>query len=77
MQAYFFKKLRQFWLYLSRHIVLLLIYVLLPLLLAWFIYAVFMASLPRDLAIGVVDFDKSPASKEALFMIDSSAVVRI
>lgn len=77
MQAYFFKKLRQFWLYLSRHIVLLLIYVVLPLLLAWFIYAVFMASLPRDLAIGAVDFDKSPSSKEALFMIDSSAAVHI
>lgn len=77
MQAYLFKKLRQFWLYLSRHIVLLLIYVLLPLLLAWFIYAVFMASLPRDLAIGAVDFDKSPSSKEALFMIDSSAAVHI
>lgn len=62
---------------LSTHKVLFLIYVVLPLLIGWFIYAVFMASLPRDLPIGVVDFDKSVESKEALFMIDSSAAVKI
>lgn len=62
---------------LSTHKVLFLIYVVLPLLIGWFIYAVFMASLPRDLPIGVVDFDRSTESKEALFMIDSSAAVKI
>lgn len=62
---------------LSTHKVLFLIYVVLPLLIGWFIYAVFMASLPRDLPIGVVDFDRSAESKEALFMIDSSAAVKI
>ena len=62
---------------LSTHKVLFLIYVVLPLLIGWFIYAVFMASLPRDLPIGVVDFDKSVESKETLFMIDSSAAVKI
>ncbi|MGX3045575.1 ABC transporter permease [Helicobacter sp. T3_23-1056] len=62
---------------LSRHKVLCLIYVVLPLLVGWFIYAVFMASLPRDLPIGVVDFDRSVASDEALFMIDSSATTKI
>lgn len=62
---------------LSTHKVLCLIYVVLPLLVGWFIYAVFMASLPRNLPIGIVDFDKSISSNEALFMIDSSAAVKI
>lgn len=62
---------------LSTHKVLFLIYAVLPLLVGWFIYAVFMASLPRNLPIGVVDFDRSVLSNEALFMIDSSVAVKI
>lgn len=71
------KKLRQLWRYLWRHKVLVLIFFALPLLLAWFIYAVFYASLPRELPIGVVDFDKTPSSKQALFMVDSAPAVQI
>ena len=78
-KARFFRKfaLKEALRCLSTHKVLFLIYVVLPLLIGWFIYAVFMASLPRDLPIGVVDFDRSVESKEALFMIDSSAAVKI
>jgi len=71
------KKLRQFWKFLSRRFVLFLLYFVLPILIGWFMYAVFSASLPRDLPIGLVDLDNTSASADVRFNINASPTMYI
>ena len=71
------KLIIQLWKFLSRRKVLFLIYFVLPLLIAWFIYAVFMASLPRDLPVGVVDLDHSSASYELIYNANNLPAMKI
>ena len=63
--------------FIAKHKVLFLIYCVLPLFIGWFIYAVFMASLPRDLPVGIVDLDHSHASYEAIFNINALPTMQI
>lgn len=70
-------KIHQIWLFLSKRSILFLIYFVLPLLIAWFIYAVFSASLPRNLPIGVVNLDKSTLSDEVIFSVNASPGMQI
>lgn len=71
------KKLRQLWKFLSRRFVLFLLYFVLPILVGWFMYAIFSASLPRDLPIGLVDLDRTSASAEVVFAINASPTMYI
>ncbi len=71
------KKIIQLWKFLTRRKVLFLVYFILPLLLAWFIYAIFMTSLPRNLPIGIVDFDNTKASADVVFALNSSPSMNI
>lgn len=67
----------QLWKFLTRRKVLFLLYFVLPLLIGWFIYAIFVSSLPRDLPIGLVDLDRSNASAEVIFKINASPSMKI
>lgn len=71
------KKLRQFWKFLTRRFVLFLLYFVLPILIGWFMYAVFSASLPRDLPIGIVDLDHTSASADVYFALNASPTMYI
>ncbi|MGI0439542.1 ABC transporter permease [Helicobacter himalayensis] len=70
-------KLSQLWRFLNRRKILFLLYFVLPLLIAWFIYAVFVNSLPRNLPIGLVDLDKSAMSAEVVFKTNAMPVMKI
>ena len=71
------RKIIQLWKFLTRRKVLFLLYFVLPLLIGWFIYAIFVSSLPRDLPIGLVDLDRSNASAEVVFKINASPSMKI
>lgn len=71
------KKIRQFWKFLTRRFVLFLVYFVLPIVLGWFMYAIFSASLPRDLPIGLVDLDRTTASADVHFTINASPTMYV
>ncbi|WP_394980344.1 ABC transporter permease [uncultured Helicobacter sp.] len=71
------KKLIQLWKFLTRRFILFLLCFVLPILIGWFMYEIFSASIPKNLPIGFVDLDNTTTSADVRFSINASPTMYI